>query len=536
MSKHISLPVPDEYRISYEALTGNLQVVIDGIVVANSDRVMILHESYLTPSFYFPREDVDFSLLKRGQKRTFCPFKGTATHWHLQSPTSLRENIAWSYDRPLDAGKDVDGYICFYNNQVDEWIGSETYRENLTSVHQSEVRNNDLSDWVINEAWQAQDAADLTRMLAQRLVDTGMALIRINIGIWTLHPQLVGVTYNWTSERNGVLITNTPRGQLQSAEYLQSPVRYVTEGLGGIRQKLDEESPEFNFPVMQELREAGGTDYVAMPLWFSDGQTNTLTLTSEHPEGFTVANLGQFYRAIPVLARLYEVHTLRRNTSVLLDTYLGKRTGQRVLNGLTQRGDGEDIHAVIWFCDLRGSSALADSMPREEFLSDLNKFFDAMGGAIEDQGGEVLRFIGDAVLAIFPIGDDVAGGRVNSAVGRTCFEALEAVRDAQARMTDLNKSLETRGKSPLGYGIGLHLGKVTYGNIGTESRLEHTVIGAAANEAARVESLCKVLNKPVLISGVFARESTEQLEPLGKHALSGVADEMEIFTLPDRPF
>ena len=535
MTQHSPLPVPDEYQISYEAMPGKLGVIIDGVTVADSDKVMILHESYLSPSFYFPREDVDFSLLKRSQKRTFCPFKGTATHWSLHSPNGVRENVAWSYEKPLDAGTDVNRHICFYADQIDEWIGSETFRESLSSAHQTEVRNNDLSDWVINEAWQASSATELTAMLARRLTDTGMELIRLNIGIWTLHPQLIGVTYSWTRDRNTVLVSNTPRGVLESPAWLQSPVRYVSEGLGGVRQRLNVDNPEFQFPIMQELREAGGTDYVAMPLWFSDGQTNTLTLTSAHPDGFTVANLGQFYRASPVLSRLYEVHTVRRNTSVLLDTYLGKRTGQSVLKGLTQRGDGEDIHSVIWFCDLRGSSALADALPREEFLAEMNRFFDAMGGAIEEQGGEVLRFIGDAVLTIFPISDDGTKGRSSGAVGRTCFDALEAVRNAETRMEDLNKELADEGKAPLGYGIGLHLGNVTYGNIGTESRLEFTVIGAAANEAARVESLCKILNHSVLMSGVFARECPETLISVGTHALAGVAEEMEIFTLPTHP-
>jgi adenylate cyclase len=534
MTQHTNLPIPDEYQISYEAMPGRLAAVIDGVTLADSEKAVILHESYLTPSFYMPPEDVDFSLLRRSHTRTFCPFKGTATHWSLHSPNGIREDIAWSYEQPLGPGKDVGGHLCFYPNAVDEWIGNDSFRAELSSAHQTEVRNNDLSDWVINEAWQAKSATELTAMLAKRLTDTGMALIRLNIGIWTLHPQLVGVTYSWTAERDSVLVTNTPREILDSSAWLQSPVRFVSEGLGGVRQRLDVDNPEFQFPVMQELREAGGIEYVAMPLWFSDGQTNTMTLTSEHPNGFTVANLGQFYRALPVLGRLFEVFTVRENTSVLLDTYLGKRTGQSVLNGLTQRGDGEDIHAVIWFCDLRGSSALADALPREEFLAELNRFFDAMGGAIEEQGGEVLRFIGDAVLAIFPISDDNIKGRSSAAVGRTCFDALEAVRSAEARMALLNHELIEEGKAALGYGIGLHLGNVTYGNIGTESRLEFTVIGAAANEAARIESLCKVLNHPVLMSGDFARECPEVLTSVGKHALAGVAEEMEIYTLPPR--
>ena len=234
---------------------------------------------------------------------------------------------------------------------------------------------------------------------------------------------------------------------------------------------------------------------------------------------------------MPTLSRLYEVHTLRRNTSVLLDTYLGPRKGQRVLKGLTQRGDGENIRAVLWFCDMRDSTAMADSMPREEFLENLNLFFDNIAGAVFEWGGEVLRFIGDAVLAIFPL-SEAGGDAAPRSIAQACYDAIEAARKAERRLAETNKARNGAGQPALGYGIGLHIGEVTYGNIGTTERLEFTVIGAATNEAARIEGLCKTLDKPVLISKEFAKSYPEGLVSVGHHALRGVGGDREIFTLP----
>jgi adenylate cyclase len=236
---------------------------------------------------------------------------------------------------------------------------------------------------------------------------------------------------------------------------------------------------------------------------------------------------------VRVLARLLEIHAVRRTAKTLLDTYLGKHTGERVLQGLIKRGDGEDIHAVIWFCDLRDSTLMAESMPRMAFLGVLNDFFDCMAGAVLDQGGEVLRFIGDATLAIF------ATGKSSSGVDRGCCDtvsachaALAAAKDAQARMGTLNRNRARIGEPPLRFGLALHMGDVTYGNIGVPERLEFTVIGAAANEAARLEGLCKTLDQPLLISSAFKRCFPAGLVSLGFHTLRGVSAPVEVFTLP----
>jgi adenylate cyclase len=217
------------------------------------------------------------------------------------------------------------------------------------------------------------------------------------------------------------------------------------------------------------------------------------------------------------VGRVAEVMAWRRKAQNILETYLGGHAGEKVLAGHIRRGDGEDMHAVIWFCDLRDSTPLADSMRRDEFLRLLNEFFECVLGPVLERQGEILRFIGDAALAIFPVAADE---------GDACRRALDAAREAIRRMEAANAAR----KRPLRFGIALHLGDVLYGNIGTPTRLEFTVIGAAANEAARIESLCKVLDAPLLVSGPVARHLAG-CRSLGSHQLRGVGEPMELFTL-----
>ena len=216
-----------------------------------------------------------------------------------------------------------------------------------------------------------------------------------------------------------------------------------------------------------------------------------------------------------------------REAASLLDTYLGSHAGGRVLNGLIRRGDGQDIRAVIWFCDLRESTPLAQAMSKEEFLGCLNDFFDCVAGPVLDHGGQVLRFIGDAALAIFPIENELD----DAGLLESCKRAIAAAHEASSRMESYNAKRVSESAQELGYGIGLHVGDVTYGNIGTGNRLEFTVIGEAANLAARIESQCKLLGESVLLSTNFANCYPDCAVSLGKHQLQGIDEPHEIFTL-----
>ena len=395
-------------------------------------------------------------------------------------------------------------------------------------------RANPYVDWLLTEGSHMTDPPSLIKGLVQIMVQQGVALLRLRITVRTLHPQAIGHSFTWQREKGEIEIYRPPHSIVQTDQYLKSPYAAIFDGAGGMRRRLDVAGAELEFPILQDLHAEGATDYVAMPLVFLDGKINAITLATDRDGGFTTEELQQIYDMLPVLSRLLEVHAMHYTARTLLDTYLGKYTGERVLDGLIKRGDGEDIHAVIWFCDLRGSTVLADDMAREDFLGLLNEFFDCMAGAVLDHGGEVLRFIGDAALAIFPIvEEDNASGRDACTRYDACRLALVAARDAMGRIEELNRGRTEGGAAPIGFGIGLHIGDVLYGNIGVPQRLEFTVIGAAANEAARLEGLCKTLELPVLISSQFAQFFPGELASVGRHPLRGVAAPQEIFTLPD---
>jgi class 3 adenylate cyclase len=213
----------------------------------------------------------------------------------------------------------------------------------------------------------------------------------------------------------------------------------------------------------------------------------------------------------------------RQKVATLMETYLGRWTGARVLAGAIQRGHSETIHAVLWYSDLRDFTALSESLPRDRMIALLNAHFERLAAPIKAFGGEVLKFMGDGLLAIFPTG---TGG-----ADRACERALKAARGARAGMAALNGERRGRSESPLAFGLALHLGDVMYGNIGAPDRLDFTVIGPAVNLASRLEALCKQLDMSVLISAAFASACREELALIGSYRLSGIARPAEVFTL-----
>ena len=238
-----------------------------------------MHETYLPSCVYFPKSCLLDGLLQPSPRRTFCPFKGTAHQWHLRLPGQTIENGAWSYEKPLDEAAAIEGRVAFYPNLIED-LSSE---QPLPDPAAAQVGGSPLVDWLMREAWLCRTPAELTEKFAGVLLSLAMPLWRLNVSIWTLHPVLAGQRFTWQRDRKGVIEDETPKGALQQPAYLNSPVRHVSEGLGGVRQRLDTDDPEFSFPIMEELRAKGGTDYVAMPLFFSDGQIQTLTMASDHP-------------------------------------------------------------------------------------------------------------------------------------------------------------------------------------------------------------------------------------------------------------
>lgn len=521
------------YGFTFETCPKRVRVSFDGLVVADSARTVILRETRLAPVHYFPRHDVRMDLLQPTDLATHCPFRGNASYWTLCGPERIAENAVWSYPTPYAEGAPIAGMLAFDAESVDAVLVEGAADASIQPAA-AVLPSNPYAEWLIRDGWRQESVAEQVAALAHCLERSGACLVRLRLIIRTLHPQLFSYGYTWSRGRAEIETRELPHAVLHSEEYLDSPLYPIFEGAGGVRRRLDVPEPEFDYPILRTLQAEGATDYVAMPLVFSDGQINVISLVGDRPGGFTTSELGHLYEILPLLAHTFEVRAQRRTAVTLLDTYLGRHTGRRVLEGRVRHGDGEDLYAVIWFCDLRDSTRLADSMPRSAFLDLLNRYFDCMAGAVLAHEGEVLRFIGDAVLAIFPIGQPTEEHPLGCArTAAACRNALASARDARERMRVCNQDRVAAGDSALRYGIGLHLGDVTYGNIGTPERLEFTVIGAAANEAARIESLCKTLEHPILASAELAAHVPDALRPLGRQQLRGVGTQREIYGLPD---
>ena len=297
-----------------------------------------------------------------------------------------------------------------------------------------------------------------------------------------------------------------------------------------LRRRLAEPDCPQDYAVLPLLRQQGGTDYVAMPMVCSGGAINAITWVTDRAGGFTDREIEALGEVAEALAIIVELQSTRRVARSLLDTYVGHRTGERVLSGAITRGSGESIRAVIWICDLRGFTRLTDSAPRHEVIALLNDYFEIVADAVTAEGGEVLKFIGDAMLAIFDIGDKLGAGRDGDA-GEPCRAALKAARAAVAAMAARNLERAASGVRRIDFGLALHLGEVTYGNIGARDRLDFTVIGPAVNHAARLEKLAAELGRNVVTSASFAAAVAEPLVSLGLHPLRGVSQCQEVFTL-----
>jgi adenylate cyclase len=378
-------------------------------------------------------------------------------------------------------------------------------------------------DWLADGAPPSRLAHHVMHETCRRMVAAGLPLYRVGIYVRTLHPNVLGRGFVWQADRDTVEVNEAAHDLLESEAFLKSPIRLVFFDRVEVRRRLCDPGSPMDFPILHELRQEGATDFLAAPLRFIDGEVHAATFATRRAGGFSDAQVEALHRVLPPFTRLVEVHGNMRKARNILDAYLGPSAGEKVLAGQIKRGDGADIEAVIWFCDLRDSTPLANSMSRQAFLGVLNEYFECVLGPVQERGGEILRFIGDAALAIFPIGSQPPAV--------ACGKALDAARESISRMQALN----AKRASPLRFGIGLHLGPVLYGNIGTPSRIEFTVIGAAANEAARIEALCKTLRVDLLVSAPVARELREAWKPLGRHALRGVGNEIELFTLPFNP-
>jgi adenylate cyclase len=385
----------------------------------------------------------------------------------------------------------------------------------------------DVERWLLEDAGREPDLLFLLEDLVWRLVAAGLPLDRLSLHMGTLHPQLIGFAWNWARADGLCDEVHVANDSLETDAFRRNPLWTVfTEGVV-VRCNPQDPADRARYPLMNDLAAAGFTDYVAVPL--SGGTSrNAITVGTRQPGGFTEDDRLQMRRLLRLFALHVQRHAAMRISDNALGAYLGGHAATKVLAGSIKRGAGESLHAVIWMADLRGFTDLSDRLGAQTLLALLNGYFDAMAGAVLAHGGEVLKFIGDGVLAVFPPGET---GDLAEAARR----ALAAAEAAVAALAAFNEApppelAAVDGWQPLRAGIALHEGEVFFGNIGAPQRLDFTVIGPAVNETSRVESLQKQLKRPILLTEAVARHLDGPLEAHGAHALRGVATPLAIFS------
>ena len=381
-----------------------------------------------------------------------------------------------------------------------------------------------LIDWLIDGARSAPVPTRMMSETCERLVQAGLPLWRVGVFVRTLHPDIFGRNFIWRPGAEAEMGT-VDFNILDAPEFRASPLAIVfTEGME-VRARVGD--PQSNrFPVIEDMRAEGVTDYIALPLPFIDGTVNASSWTTKQPGGFTDEQLNALRSLVRVLARIVEIIQVNRTASVLLDTYVGNRAGARILGGQIRRGHTDTMHAAIWLSDLRGFTALSDRLPPETVVDILNHYFDCQVSSIRNHGGEVLKFMGDGLLAVFPI-DEYVGD-----IHHVCSRVLEAARESRAGVEAMQYPI---GKTVerFRFGVALHVGQILYGNIGGGNRLDFTCIGPAVNLAARLEKIAGRLNRTVVASEGFAGICAGGWDDLGEFPIAGFSRAERVYGLLD---
>lgn len=387
-----------------------------------------------------------------------------------------------------------------------------------------------VSDDIISQALAGVSPEKLLTTLGDNLTAAGFPLWRSLISCGWLHPMFQAQSFVWNSDDKIVVKEQHLHGSDNSDGWLNSPIKaMMDEQCYEARFNIGEGEGCNRFPILKQLAEQGGTDYVYMMAPFGTDENALRRMdgivsswATRQPGGFTEDEVDIIRRLFPRLALGMKCLVREQTALNVLSAYLGTGAGAKVLDGQIQRGDGDYIEAVIWYSDMRDSTKLAEKLSPEEYLEVLNGYFEKTAGVVLDHGGEVLRFIGDAVLAIFPIAG--FGG-----AERAARMALAAARNAIAAMP-----IQQDGLPPVHFGLGMHVGEVLYGNIGVPERLEFSVIGRAANEVARLEDLTKELGVNLLVSQDFVDLSpARSWASLGAQALTGISQPVSVYTLAE---
>jgi adenylate cyclase len=387
-----------------------------------------------------------------------------------------------------------------------------------------------IGDWVVQQGLASDDLPGLLSGFCERIVALGVPLWRGHLSLATLHPMYEAIGYSWRRTQ-GLRHDRYEHGSTSREVWQRSPVRFLVENrVPRMRNRLELGEGTETFPVLADLRDEGATDWFGRLVGFGDRTQRAglpgmaTTWTSDRKGGFSDADISLIESLVTTLAlAVYRIALLQVAVD-LLAAYVGPEPGRRILSGQVRQGTAQQLSAAIVIADLRGFTHVADRTPAERLLAGLNEHLGAVVGAVEQHGGQVLKFLGDGLMAVFALDERSAEA--------ACADALAAAESAMAANAAINGRREAAGAPMLELDVALHLGDVMYGNVGSARRLDFTVIGPAVNEASRIEALCEPLGCHVLMSATFARACPRKLRSLGRHGLRGVASPQELFTLP----
>lgn len=391
-------------------------------------------------------------------------------------------------------------------------------------------QRNRLSAWITEAGLAGLDESSILTGLCERMLALGMPLVRANVVIDTLHPVYQGRAFTWKRHSMETALSEFGRSVEGEDRWERSPFyRLELSGEALLRRRLTQETIA-EFPIFADLKTEAITDYVAMANRFAAegvvGEMDCIysSWATDLPQGFADSIVGDLERLMPSVALAMKSASLARIAGTLVETYLGRDAGRKILAGSIKRGVADRIEAVLWFSDLRNYTRISDSAEPEQIIPLLNQYADAILSAIHDCGGDVLKLMGDGTLAIFTADDRASA----------CHAALTAAESAQAAVAAVNRQRTGDNLPTTDMYLGLHIGEVFYGNIGSRERLDFTVVGPAVNEVSRIAGLCRSVDQPLLISSAFAAaigEPNKLLVSVGRYALRGVGKPQDLYTL-----
>jgi len=382
-------------------------------------------------------------------------------------------------------------------------------------------RRRKIIDWLVTETRDERFIDNIFVQMCQRLRNEGVPVARASLHFRTLHPQWLGARILWRTGLAEAKIDTFGYGVEKTPQFRNSPVNEIFSGAIEVRKNLEAmRDGDGHHQFYDELIRDGLTEYIAWPMEHTLGKRHIATFASDRPGGFSNEHIAFLQDLLPALTLVTEIRLKNILARTLLETYVGPHASGQILAGATTRGSGATVGAAILICDLRDFTTISDQWPRDDVIELLNGYFDAMSEPIEKHGGEILKFMGDGMLAIFPLTDPMA-----------CRNLLTAIKEADAAVAALNEENARAGREVLRYGIGVHVGDVMYGNIGSRRRLDFTVIGPAVNVASRLESLTKEIKRPVLFSRAFVEMASckEGMESLGAFPLRGLGEPVDVF-------